>query len=303
MQELIRRSESIERAAWGELYRRAPRRLQRRLGLRATERAGVTFLSASRVDHLLLNRAIGLGTSRAGENDAVEAAVTYFERQNIERFWIHMGSGLRYSGLPELLRERGVTPYPRSWMKFIRSSGPIDDVACKLEIRDARPSDARRIGQILAPAFDLPDEAGALFTAGIGLEGWDYFVAENENRVVAAAAAYRRGDDGYLAFAATLPAARGAGCQRALMAARLEHAQRLGCRRVFTETGMPIEGEPGSSYRNILRAGFDELHVRDNFAPEGTRWQSHPSSDAIAKSAVSLRLSRMWRKAVAPSGS
>ena len=297
MQELIRRSESIERAAWSNLYRRAPWRVRRRLGLRVLDRGEATFLSASRVDHLLLNRAIGVGS------DGVAAAVGHFEQRGIGRFWIHMGSELRYSGLPELLRERGVTPYPRSWMKFVRSSGPVGDVACKLEIRGARPADARRIGQILAPAFDLPDEAGALFTAGIGLEGWDYFVAENENRVVAAATAYRRGDDGYLAFAATLPAARGAGCQQALMAARLEHAQRLGCRRVFTETGMPIEGEPGSSYRNILRAGFDELHVRDNFAPEGTRWQSHPSSDAIAKSAVSLRLSRMWRKAVAPSGS
>jgi len=68
--------------------------------------------------------------------------------------------------------------------------------------------------------------------------------------------------------------------------------ERLGGRQVFTETGLPVGGEPNSSYRNILRVGFDELHVRDNFAPEGTRWHNLPSSDAIAKSAVLPQPSR-----------
>lgn len=303
MQELIRRSERIERAAWQDLYRQAPVEVRRRLGLRAVERAGVTLLSASRVDHLFLNRAIGLGTSTAARSDAVASAVTHFERQNIRRFWIHMGSGLRYSELPGLLQERGIAPYPRSWMKFVRPAAPVDEVACKLEIRSARREDTPRVGKILAPAFDLPDRAGPLLAAGIGRDRWSYFVAEDEGRVVAAAAIFKRGDDGYLAFAATLPEARRKGCQRALMAARLEHAQRQGCRRVFTETGMPVKGEPGSSYRNMLRAGFDELHVRDNFAPEGIRWQSHSSSDAIAKSTVSPKPSRTWPKAVVRSGS
>jgi N-acetylglutamate synthase-like GNAT family acetyltransferase len=303
MQELIRRSEIIERAAWRSLYRGASGRARRRLGLQVVEQDGVTFLSASRVDHLLLNRAIGLGTSADPGTDAVAAAVKHFEGRNIPRFWIHMGSGLRYSELPGLLLERGIIPYPRSWMKFVRRTARVEALPCELKIRSAAPRDAKRVGRILAPAFDLPEEAGALLAAGIGLDRWDYFVAEDDNRIVAAAAIYTRGDDGYLAFAATLPEARRRGCQRALMAVRLEHAQRMGCKRVFTETGMPVEGKAGSSYRNILRVGFDELHVRDNFAPEGTRWQNHSSSDAIAKSVVSPKRSRTWLKAVVPSGS
>jgi len=42
MEELIRRGEGIERAAWTELYRRAPRRVRRRLGLEVAERGGAT---------------------------------------------------------------------------------------------------------------------------------------------------------------------------------------------------------------------------------------------------------------------
>jgi GNAT superfamily N-acetyltransferase len=297
MQELIRRSENIERAAWSDLYRRAPRQVRRTLGLQAVERGEATFLSASRVDHLFLNRAIGVG------NEDVDAAVEHFERRNIGQFWIHMGSNFRYTELPELLRERGITPYPRSWMKFVRPATPVDGVTCELRIRPARRSDAAPAGEILASGFDLPAEAGPLFTAGIGLDGWDCFVAEDEGRVVAAAAMYTRDYDGYLAFAATVPEARRKGCQRALMAARLGRAQYRGCRQVFTETGMPSEGEPNSSYRNMLRVGFDELHVRDNFAPEGSRWHNLPSSDAIARSAASANPSRMWLRGVVPSGS
>lgn len=297
MQELIRRSERIERAAWSDLYRRAPWRVRRRLGLQAEQRGEATFLSASRVDNLLLNRAIGV------TSDGVATAVDHFARRDIGRYWVHIGSDLRYSELPALLRERGITPYPRSWMKFVRGAAPVGQVECALRIRPSRQDDAARVGEILAPEFDLPKEAGPLLAAGIGVDGWNYFVAEDEHEVVAASAIFTRGDDGYLAFAATLPEARRRGCQSALMAARLERAEGLGCRQVFTETGMPVEGEPNSSYRNILRVGFDELHVRDNFAPEGTRWHKFPSSDEIAKSAVSPKPSRTWLKATAPSGS
>ncbi len=297
MRELIRRSESIERAAWSDLYRRAPWRVRRRLGLQAVEIGQATLLSASRVDHLFLNRAIGVGS------DELAAALDHFEGRNIGRFWIHMGSQLRYTELPKLLRKRGIAPYPRNWMKFVRPASAAGPSKCELRIRPAEQDDAARVGQILASGFDLPEEASPLLAAGMGLDGWDYFVAEDERAVVAASAIYSRGDDGYLAFAATLPGARKQGCQRALMAARLERAERLGCRQVFTETGMPVKGEPNSSYRNLLRVGFDELHVRDNFAPKGSRWRNLPSSDAIAKSTVSPKPSRTWRRAVAPSGS
>jgi GNAT superfamily N-acetyltransferase len=297
MRELIRRSESIERAAWSDLYRRAPWRVRRRLGLQAVELGQATLLSASRVDHLFLNRAIGVGSNE------LAPALDHFDGRNIGRFWIHLGSQLRYSELPRLLRKRGIAPYPRSWMKFVRPASAAGSAKCERRIRPAEKADATRVGQILASGFDLPEEAGPLLAAGMGLDGWDYFVAEAEHAVVAASAIYSRGEDGYLAFAATLPRARKQGCQRALMAARLESAERLGCRQVFTETGMPVEGEPNSSYRNLLRVGFDELHVRDNFAPEGSRWRNLPSSDAIAKSTVSPKPSRTWRRVVAPSGS
>jgi GNAT superfamily N-acetyltransferase len=280
MDELMKRAEIIERGAWGELYRAAPAALRRELGLRAEDRGGVTFLSTSRLDHLLLNRAIGLGAAKASAKDAADAAVDYYERRGINRYWVHLGSQHRASALPQHLRARGVVPYPRSWMKFARRAASVAPAECPFSVRAGRPQDAARIAEIAAPSFDMPSLAGALFAGAIGSPGWHYFVAEDRGHIVAASALYTRAEDALLVFAATAPEARRMGCQRALMATRLEQAQRLGCTYAFTETGVLVEGKPDSSYRNMLRAGFDELYVRDNFAPEGTRWQNHPSSDA-----------------------
>ena len=69
------------------------------------------------------------------------------------------------------------------------------------------------------------------------------------------------------------PEHRGRGAQGAILAGRIDRARELGLRRVATETGVPREDGPGPSYRNILRAGFEEIEVRPNLAspPRGPR--------------------------------
>ena len=42
----------------------------------------------------------------------------------------------------------------------------------------------------------------------------------------------------------------------------------LGCKRMFTETGEAVEGDPQHSYKNILKAGFTESVLRENYAPK-----------------------------------
>ena len=70
---------------------------------------------------------------------------------------------------------------------------------------------------------------------------------------------------GYLGLAGTAPEHRGKGAQSALLAARIERARELGCDAVFTETGEQLPDRPSASYRNIVRAGFEELYVVPNW--------------------------------------
>ena len=37
---------------------------------------------------------------------------------------------------------------------------------------------------------------------------------------------------------------------------------------LVTETGQPVDGRPGPSYRNIVRAGFEPAYVRQNYLSE-----------------------------------
>jgi hypothetical protein len=46
---------------------------------------------------------------------------------------------------------------------------------------------------------------------------------------------------------------------------RIEHARKLGCTRLFTETGERRDSMPGDSYRNITRFGFEERDVLQNW--------------------------------------
>ena len=187
-------------------------------------------------------------------------------------------------------------------MKFMRRTQPCID-ATELQTRRALDSEAERVSHVLAQAFELPTHPCGLFVGAVGAEDWYFLIVERRERIVAVGALYVRGEDGYLAFAGTEPNSRRLGGQQALMAARIELARQLECKRVFSETGLPIDGKTSSSYRNMLRLGFDELCVRDNFAPEGTVWKSLPSWDAGARSAGSPPPSTTRSKALARSGS
>ncbi len=75
---------------------------------------------------------------------------------------------------------------------------------------------------------------------------------------------------GWLGAAGTLPAHRGKGAQGALLAARIALAQELGLDVLTTETGERRNDESDISYRNILRAGFEEAYLRPNLVSPGS---------------------------------
>jgi GNAT superfamily N-acetyltransferase len=110
----------------------------------------------------------------------------------------------------------------------------------------------------LAPAADPT-------LASVPGSGWRCWLALAGDEPIGAAGLYVADGVGYLGIGATLPAYRGRGAQTALLAGRIREAARLGCDVVVTETGERVDGRPGDSYRNILRAGFEEVAVTANW--------------------------------------
>src|SRR4029077_18965400 len=90
-------------------------------------------------------------------------------------------------------------------------------------------------------------------------------------RAVGAGALFVSGKTGWFGIAGTLPEARGRGSQGALFAARIDRARELGLDLLVTETGVPRDGQPGPSYRNMLRVGLEPTYVRPNYVREAQR--------------------------------
>jgi GNAT superfamily N-acetyltransferase len=177
-------------------------------------------------------------------------------------FWVALDPA---AGLDDELAARGfVADYP--WQKFARGLEPTD-ARTDLVVRDAET--AGDFGAAFAEGYGLPRAAADFAAAVVGRPGWQCFVAYDEGRPVASGALFESGDAGWLGAAATLPSHRGRGAQSAILAARVERARERGLRVLVTETGVPRDGRPGASYRNLVRSGFEPTYVRPNYASPG----------------------------------
>ena len=169
-----------------------------------------------------------------------------------------------YDGAPHVMStELDLEPYgyerTLAWMKFERDDAPAPPVDTDLRIEET--FDGELFGRVLAAGVEQ-SEAPVGFA---GAPGWACFLAWDGDEPVSCAALYADGGDAWLGVAATRPDARGRGAQRALLSARIDTARAAGAKRLVTETGERLPGQPDQSYRNILRAGFEERYVRPNW--------------------------------------
>lgn len=190
----------------------------------------------------------------------------------------------------EWARERGVAPYVPvtpalagteaaeawlaangfepgyAWMKFVRDPHPprfaAPDGVDVVELEAGAPEP---FGMIAATGFGMPAWGAAFFADLPGREGWRCYVARVDGEAQACAAMHVEEGVAEFGIAATLEPARGRGCQLALLHRRILDAIEAGCHTLFVETGERVPDRPSASYRNILRAGFEEAYLRPNW--------------------------------------
>lgn len=163
------------------------------------------------------------------------------------------------------LRQNGFEP-AYAWMKFVRDPHPPRFPSPKgVEVVELTGSDREPFGTIAAVGFGLPAWGAEFFAHLPGRDGWRCYVAKVDGQAQGCAAMLI--DEGIAEFgvAATLEPARGRGCQTALLHRRILDAAEAGCRTLFVETGERVPDRPSASYRNILKAGFEEAYLRPNW--------------------------------------
>jgi GNAT superfamily N-acetyltransferase len=226
----------------------------------AIDVAGATCLRAPYApDSPMLNRVVGLGVDRPVAEAELDEALGA------------MGDSTFYVGispssdpaLDRLLEARGLEE-GWGWMLFERAPLPAPPVRTPLALGEVTNDDADEWAAVVIAGYGLPDESATRLATAPGSGGWTAFLARDGDEPAAAAAVWVDPPAAYFGFAATLPEHRGKGAQGALFAARIERALALGCTTLVTETGELRDGSPSSSYRNILRLGFEPRHVVAN---------------------------------------
>ncbi|SDP35377.1 Acetyltransferase (GNAT) domain-containing protein [Actinacidiphila guanduensis] len=145
----------------------------------------------------------------------------------------------------------------------MKAADSLAALTSDLRVGTVAPNQALEWGTVMMSAFGFTSAGKAeLVAARVGLPNFRQYAVWEGQRMVAVAALYFNGECANLMSAGTLPEARGRGAQTALLAARIRDAAAAGCRWVVAETGAEAPGEPNTSLRNMMRAGFELLYER-----------------------------------------
>ena len=253
----------VERRFWRDIWASIPPPVAAEHGIGLGRFGAIQACAARDLGQVpVLN--LVLGAPEAGEQDLAEA-VAWAEEQGVSPT-VPVTPGLERSAEAEAwLQGRGFERgYP--WMKFVRDPHPPrfaapDDV----EVVELSGGNEEPFGAIASVGFGFPTWGAEFFAHLPGTEGWRCYLAMVDGKAQACAAILIEDGVAEFGIAATLEEARGRGCQTALLHRRIRDATEAGCHTLFVETGERVPGRPAASYRNILKAGFEEAYLRPNW--------------------------------------
>ena len=260
--------ERIEQEAWRGLAAIAPPPFVQGVGFECQAMGGGLFVMASRIPAFQLNWLGGAGLE-ADDSEAVGRVVGRFREAGQTKFIIQVPPGPHAASLAARARAEGLAEHSLAWAKFRRDTRKAPASDPSIEVREVGAGERELFASTAVAGFGMPPLIVQWLSGVVGRPGWRCFVAFVAGQPAGAGALFVQGDYGWVGIGATRPEARNRGAHRALLARRIEAAHRDGARWVTTETGVPQQGQPAPSYRNILASGFEVAYLRPNWAPAG----------------------------------
>jgi GNAT superfamily N-acetyltransferase len=248
--------------AFIDLYEAAPAKL----GARAERIGGAVCLTLPVVPRsAMFNRVLGLGLERPATEADVAKIAGFFRELGVD--WC--AAVAPQADPPQLaswLSAQRLAP-GYGWAKFRRGADEPQAGATDVRVEQVDGREANTFAEVFVRGYGVPEVMQEWLARLPERERWRCFVAYDGDTPAATGAVFISEGVAWLGIAATLPEHRRRGAQSALLAARIEAAAESGCEVLVTETGELVEGRPSSSYRNILRAGFELDYVRANYLP------------------------------------
>jgi GNAT superfamily N-acetyltransferase len=209
-------------------------------------------------DVSMMNVVQGAAEPGATDDGDLAAALEWVRSREVD-YLVSVASDRPDAELAEgWLRSRGYERGP-SVRRFVhpgtngRPTGPSP-----LEISELGPLETEGMSHIFGEVLGLSSLATILMLGLPTREGWHCYRASLGGQEVACGAMLVLGKVGLLGLEATLPEARGHGCQTALIERRLIDARKAGCDVVVAEVCDEQPATPDAT-RNLEHLGFVEI--------------------------------------------
>jgi hypothetical protein len=255
--------EVVERDAREDWFRAAPQDFRKDFGLRIAELGSARWFAARRLAVPLYNRVLGLGLDGPAEG-TVRQAVSMYAEAKVKSYFVQVPP---WAELGESVFELRVVS---RWAKLYRADAPPEGKETDLRIEEVGLAHRAAFGPAACAGFGRPPPLVAWFNSILGRTGWRAYVAFDGAFPIATAALFAKDGTGWLGLAATLPSHRRRGAHGALLTRRLRDGVAMGCRAFATETAEDTPESSNPSLRNLLRAGFEIVHMRSNYSPPFT---------------------------------
>jgi hypothetical protein len=250
-----------------------PEDLARRLRPRVRKFGGGIATLLERSDALRVNRVIGVGHRERVNASMLDEIVEFFMASRIRRFGFELGPGSQHDALARWLAERGFSRHAGYSLLVRDLSEPVTHRANGVRAVKAARSDLETSVELAERIFSVPASRRSWALAAARAGQVQHFLVYMGDQPAAVGALLVVEDLAWLGGGGTLTRFRHHGAHAALVATRLRHAARLGCRWAWSETIAPQPGRPQGSRRNLIRLGFHEACLKPNFVwgePAGT---------------------------------
>lgn len=256
--------EQAEMYFWRDIWKSVPTDLAGEKGIELRDFGPVQAIVSGLPRVGMMNLVLGATEPGAVEEGHLAAATEWAGSHGVH-YYVQVTPGLPETETAEQwVKANGFTE-GYAWMRFVRDLHPPRFKPPSVEVVELTDPEEEPFGMIVATGFGLPAWASAFFADLPGRDGWRCYAARIDGEAQACAAMQIHNGIAELGIAATLDPARGRGCQLALLHRRILDAVETGCHTFFVETGERVPDRPSASYRNILRAGFEEAYLQPNW--------------------------------------
>jgi len=258
------KSEWIEIEAHRALFASVPEESKIALGFKMEEVNGIVCSICSSEPSILINRCFVTNLEALRENATIEKVKQLYKDAGIGEFFMHVAHNT--PDIESKLQQSGMKK-SRGWMKFKRGNQPAVARNAELSIREIGPEDAEAFAKIVVPCFDLTEASIPLIASVVNHPDYHIYMGFDGDAPAATGGVFYKDGIAHCDFGSTHRDFRGRGFQGALLARRINDAIQMGAKNLYTATGEAVPGDPQHSYKNIMRYGFEENYLRENWVP------------------------------------